>query len=198
MLLYTQFYLVELPTTWMVYFRGSTDNSEGKLVCYGAVIVVIVIISIFSYFSRRRERRETIASIREGENILAKWSYSPEEWKKYAEDESSGWIQNKDIPGEAFITRTNVYVTNGNDEYFFEFEKERKLLTRCSYLNSFIKLRIEWLTTSTRRIGTYGASYDTYNHHHEDFRLFVPVGNEEKVSKLMTEFNNQIHENRYV
>ena len=149
------------------------------------ILFIIVIFIVYSYFSNRRKRRKTIASIREDESVLAKWSYSPEEWKKYAEDAFSEGIKNKDVPGEAFVTPTNIFVTNGIDECLFDTGK----LTHSSYSGSFIKLRIDRLKSSGS-----GSNRSTVLQQ-EDFRLLVPVSNEEKVPKLLAEFNARIQAN---
>ena len=147
-------------------------------------LFLIVIFAVYSYFSNRRKRLKKIASIREGESVLAKWSYSPEEWGKYAEDAFSEWIKNKDIPGEAFITPTNIFVTNGLDECLFDFGE----LTHCSRRGSFIKLRIDRLSYSKRNDAPPVLIQ-------EDFRLLVSAGNEEKVPELLAVFNDRIQAN---
>ena len=114
--------------------------------------------------------------------MLVKWSYSPEDWKTYAEDESAGWIKNRDIPGDAFITPESIYVTNGTDEYFYEFGRKR--ITRCSFFRSFLDLRMEW----SRLNNTGGAMDGLYEDFHEDFRLFVPANKEKEVLELVAEF----------
>ncbi len=148
------------------------------------ILFIIVIFAIYSYFSNRRKKRKTIASIREGKSVLAKWSYSPDEWKKYAEDAFSEWIKHKDVPGEAFVTPTNIFVTNGIDECLFDTEK----LTHCSYRGSFIKLRIDRLSYSKNNDAPPVLIQ-------EDFRLLIPADSEEKLPELLAEFNARIREN---
>jgi len=145
-----------------------------------ALTVIALLIVVFVYFLRRRKRRETIESIQTGTNVLVSWLYSPEDWKTYVEDASSDWIKNKDIPGEVFITPENIYVTNGTDEYFYEFGEKR--VTHCTFYRSFLDLRTEW--TRTNR----GTMEGRIEYHHEDFRVFVPADKQDEVLELVAEF----------
>jgi hypothetical protein len=147
--------------------------------CVLTVIALIVV--IFLYFIRRREKEKTIESIQSGKDVLVSWSYSPEDWKTYVEDASSGWIKNKDLPGEVFITPESIYVTNGTDEYFYEFSGERRV-THCTFFRSFLDLRSEW--TQTNR----GSMEGRIEYYHEDFRVFVPADKQEEVLGLVAEF----------
>ena len=146
-----------------------------------ALTVVVLIVALFLYFLRRREKQKTVESIQSGTDVLVSWSYSPEDWQTYVEDASSGWIKNKDIPGEVFITPESIYVTNGTDEYFFEFGEKR--ITHCSFFRSFLDLRSEW--TRTNRGGLMEGRTE---YRHEDFRVLVPAAKQEEVLELAAEF----------
>lgn len=152
------------------------------------IMVLVFFLVIYVYFQNRRKRRKTIESIQNGKDVLVKWTYSPEEWAEYAGDESSGWIKNKDIPGDVFITTESIYVTNGSDEYFYEFGWKR--VTQCSFFRSFLDLRIEWSDTSRS-----GVTEGMTQYHYEDFRLFVPAAKREEVLELVEEFKAMIEPN---
>jgi hypothetical protein len=143
---------------------------------------------LFLYFANRRKRRETLDSIQTGKDVLVSWSYSPEDWKKYAEDASSGWIKNREIPGDVFITPENVYVTNGTDEYFYEFGSKR--ITECSFFHSFLDLRVEWFKTNQG-----GSMEGAQVRQIEDFRLFVPADKEAEMSEIIAEFKTMSETN---
>ena len=133
------------------------------------------------YVLGRRKSRETIESIKTGKDVLVSWSYSADDWKANVELGSDGWIKNKDIPGEVFITPENIYVTNGTDEYFFEFGHRH--VTKCSYSRSVLDLRVEWTQSKM------GESMDGITEYrYEDFRLFVPAAKHEEVLELAAEF----------
>jgi hypothetical protein len=145
------------------------------------VLVIATIIGIAIYLFHRQGRQDALDAIRTGKaDVLMTWAYSPEDWAWYAGDPSTRWIKRKDIPGEVFITTERIYVTNGDDEYLFEFGNEKKL-TQCSFFYSFLDMRAEWLTDDTYRTGQT-------NYHHEDFRLYVPNDYKEKGLKLAAEF----------
>ena len=151
------------------------------------VLVIAAIICIAFYLFQWQGRRDSLDAIRTGKaDVLMTWAYSPEDWAWYAGDPSIRWIKRKDIPGEVFITTERIYVTNGYDEYLFEFGNGRKI-TQCSFFYSFLDLRAEWLTD---RNGTICDTYKTgqTNYHHEDFRLYVPNDYKEKGLKLAAEF----------
>src|SRR5215203_578485 len=149
---------------------------------YKCIILFLgLLLVLFLYFANRRKRQETVDAIQAGKDVLVKWSYSPEDWIIYAEDDSSGWIKNKDIPGDAFITPESIYVTNGTDEYFYEFG--RKQITQCSFYCSFLELRMEWTETNRG-----GAMKGLPQKKHEDFRLFVPADMEAEMSGVIAEF----------
>jgi hypothetical protein len=143
---------------------------------YFAIAFVIFICFAF-YFLKRHFHRKKLAAIATGNSdVLLKWKYSPEEWARYAGDAASGWIKNKDLPGEAFITPVSIYVINGEDEYFYEFGYKR--ITQCTFLHSFLELRMEWMS----------GRVENRVQMHEDFRLLVPNAYEEEVSELVGEF----------
>lgn len=148
-------------------------------------ILLLIFIGGFALYQlARRRRRKKLSSIATGESeVLLKWKYSEEEWTRYADNPASKWIKNKDLPGEAFITPESIYVTNGEDEYFYDFVK--KQITRCAFSNSFLDLRMEWM----------GGSKARPVQEYQDFRLFVPNAYKEKVSDLSEEFKAMTEKN---
>ena len=148
---------------------------------------IAAVVCILVYLYLRQRKRAYVNAIRSGEvEVLMKWSYSPEDWDWYGGDPSSRWIKHRNIPGEVFITRESIYVTNGRDDYLFRFGEDRKI-TQCTFYHSFLDLRAEWMIDPEGRdLFEYQQERATFRH--EDFRLYVPNDQKEAGLKLAAEY----------
>jgi hypothetical protein len=150
---------------------------------YSVIVLIVLIIVAYLLLSRYLRRRKLSAIATGKSEVILKWKYSPEDWAQYASDPAINWIRNRDLPGEAFITSVSIYVTNGEDEYFYDFGY--KWITQCAFLHPFLDLRMEWT-------GDFdGGIIQRY----EDFRLFVPHAFQGEVADLVAEFKTMTEKN---
>jgi hypothetical protein len=61
------------------------------------VLLAVLVTGSFLYVGRRK-RKARIAEMLSGDNLLAAWTYDPEEWRRAVEEEYT-WIRNKDGVG---------------------------------------------------------------------------------------------------
>lgn len=158
-------------------------------VLYIVLFVGVIFFGIYSFFSKRKEKEETIDSIEAGEDVLESWQYSKEDWARFEDTRLNYWIENTDHPGELFITPTSIYITNGIDEYFYDFKEHGKMVTHCSYREkaSMMKFRLRWKEWDRNR--------EAYEFELEDIIIPLPKGNPEKANKVVKYFNDIIDSN---
>lgn len=144
-----------------------------------ALIVLLIAVALFD---KRRKRRAKIASILAGQGIVARWKYSPEEWRRYAEEEF-GWVRHRDVPGEAYFTPGAVYVTNGSDHFFRDLEEKGKKVAAVSYkgVPPIFKMRVRWKVKNRNSTSYYS----------EDLRIPVPRGGEPEATRLAEYFTER-------
>lgn len=147
---------------------------------------LIILAAIILFFLNRRHKRKQIEAMwldDSGANVLDKWKYSPEEWKKFAEDDFR-WVKNKNLPGEFSISDDSILISNGQDEFFRSLRNEWTL-TAIEFRETTSIFRIN-LTRSR-----FNNSRNIYEYDNEDLWIPIPPENTERANRIVTHF----HEN---
>ncbi len=146
-------------------------------------------------YAHRQKRRSRIALLTEGVDVLAQWTYTPEEWRRAREDEFT-WASskdNRDYGGRVYISPTTIYVQGEHRDRLIDLEGDGRVVTHASYRGaneSPLKLRVRWKTITRRRDGP-----DEVHYHKEDYRIPVPLSAKEEARKVVEHFTARMGEN---
>jgi hypothetical protein len=150
------------------------------MTCGTLVLIILTIALIIYTWQRRRKKIDAIWLEDSDTNVLERWKYSPEEWKKFAEDDFS-WVKNKDLPGEFSISDDSILISNGRDEFFRDINGEWTL-TNIEFRESTSIFRIKLRQSRENR------SIDMYEYFYEDLWIPIPPGNTEKARRIVEHF----------
>jgi hypothetical protein len=156
------------------------------------VLAVLLVVGLVGSYlvAVRRKRWNRIAQMLAGLNLLADWTYSPEEWRRAVEDEFT-WVKNKDSIGHVYISPTAIYVKNDFQDRLVEFG--RKVVTHASYRGtegSVLKMRVRW-----RTVRTSGDDPDKVRYFKEDYRIPVPLKQKEEANRVAEYFTAELENN---
>lgn len=161
---------------------------------YLLIIVLLTVAfvgSVLYVWSRKRKAR--VAEMLSGDNLLAAWTYDPDEWRQAVEDEFT-WIRNKDGVGQCYISPNAIYVKNDSQDRFFDLSDNGKVVTHASYRGadsgSPLKLRVRW-----RVVRQYSDRPDEVKYFKEDYRIPVPVRNRNDAARVADFFTTKLENN---
>jgi len=163
-----------------------------ELVISSVVLVVVAAgASVYLYF-RRQKRKSEISLLTDGVDLLAHWTYTPNEWRKAVEEEFT-WASSKDDVGQVYVSPTALYVKADHRDHLIELAENDKVVTHASYRgaeDSPLKLRVRW------RVVTYNPDGpDQIKYYKEDYRIPVPPSAKEAASKVADFFTRQLENN---
>jgi hypothetical protein len=155
-----------------------------KLLLLGGFILLLL---LFWLIRRDPWRKRKISAILAGKNTLANWKYTPEEWQEYTGMAFFDRIKRQDIPGEAYITPTAIYVTNGYDQFFRDLEESGKVVTRCSFDGkspAVLHIRVRWAVKNVK-------NENDVKYFKDDIRIPVPNSAAEQANRVVQYFTAQ-------
>lgn len=157
------------------------------LVLLGVAVVGAIL------YARRRERRARVAEMLAGTNLLAAWTYAPDEWRRAVEEEYT-WVKSKDGVGHCYISPTGIYVMNDSQDRLIDLNIAGKVVTHASYRgadsSSPLKLRVRW-----RVVKQYEDRPDEVKYFKEDYRIPVPIQNKDDAARVAAFFTAQLENN---
>jgi hypothetical protein len=165
--------------------------SGSLLILLIALLGVAFVGSVYLYI-KRRERRQKISEILSDTNLLAHWSYTPDEWQKAVADEFT-WARRKDTIGNVYISSNAVYVKSGSGDRLMLLSGNGKVVTNASYRGaegSPLKFRVRWKVVTRNRHG-----YDEVKYFKEDYRIPVPLRLSEEARRVVDFFTARLQDN---
>lgn len=168
--------------------RAMSREMIGVLLALLLILLSAALFGAYLVYARRLERKRKIALILEGVDLLARWRYTPEEWR--AVEEEFGW-EGRGGAGEAFITQSAIYVRGGSGERLIELGGV--VVTHASYsgvAGSPLKLRVRWRVVTSQADGADEISYFK-----EDYRLPVPARHGEDAKRVAAFFTARLESN---
>jgi hypothetical protein len=162
------------------------------LVIPAFVLLGVAVVGSILY-ARRRERRARVAEMLAGTDLLAAWTYAPDEWRRAVEEEYT-WVKSKDGVGQCYISPTAIYVKNDSQDRLIDLSGDGKVVTHASYRgadgNSPLKLRVRW-----RVVKHYEDRADEVKYFKEDYRIPVPIQNKDDAARVADFFTAQLENN---
>jgi hypothetical protein len=154
-------------------------------------IAVLVAAALGGYlFVKRRERREKIAAITSGADLLARWSYTPNEWEPVADEFSLGRSAGA---GEVYISPAQIYIKGESKERLIDLASDGRVVTFASYRGAEgnpLKIRVRWKVT--RR---YEDRPDEVKYYKEDYRIPVPAKYADEAQQVAGFFTQRLEAN---
>ena len=136
---------------------------------------------------RRRARNRRISGVLADPGLLARWTYTSDEWRRAAEEEFT-WVRKRDdAGGEVYISPSAIYARDGSRDRLIELGGDGKVVTHASYRQGGggpIKLRVRW-----KVVEQYADGPDRVKYYKEDYRVPVPpryAGEAERVAEFFT------------
>jgi hypothetical protein len=157
----------------------------------GLVLLAVGAAEYYLY-ARRRSRRERIARILSGSNILARWSYAPDEWRKAADEEFT-WVRNKNSGGEVCISPTTIYIKSDTQDRLIDLSGDGKIVTHASYRGldmGPLKFRVRW-----KVVRRDPDRSDEVKYYKEDYRVPVPITYREDAERVVAYFTARLENN---
>ena len=144
-------------------------------------------------YVRRREHKARVAEMLDGSNLLAAWTYGPNEWRQAVEEEFT-WVRSKDGVGHCYISPTAIYVKNDSQDRLIDLSSESKVVTYAAYRgadsNSPLKLRVRW-----RVVKQYTDRPDEVKYFKKDYRIPVPIQYRDDAARVADFFTAQLESN---
>lgn len=84
---------------------------------------ILVFILLIYQWRKKREKIDAIWTGSDDSDLLERWTYSPEEWKKFAEDDFR-WVKHKDLAGDLIISDSSILISNGLDKFYRDLHRE--------------------------------------------------------------------------
>jgi hypothetical protein len=157
-----------------------------------SVLLVVAFVGYFLYAGMRK-RKARIAEMLSGDNLLAAWTYAPDEWRRAVEDEFT-WVRRKDGVGHCYISPSGFYIRTDSHDRLFDLSGDGKVVTHASYRgvdsSSPLKLRVRWRVVTTDRNGNEQIKY-----HKEDYRIPVPIQHRDDAARVAAFFTAQLENN---
>jgi hypothetical protein len=156
------------------------------------VLLAVLVTGSFLYVGRRK-RKARIAEMLSGDNLLAAWTYDPEEWRRAVEEEYT-WIRNKDGVGHCYVSPSSIYIKNDSQDRLIDLNNDGKVVTHASYRgadgSSPLKLRVRWRVVTTDKNGNEQIKYFK-----EDYRIPVPIRNRDNAARVADFFTAKLENN---
>ena len=159
------------------------------------LIFVLVLLGgalVFLYLGRRK-RKARIAEMLSGSELLAAWTYDPDEWRRAVEEEST-WIRNKNGVGQCYISPSGIYIKNDSQDRLIDLSNDGKVVTYASYRgadgSSPLKLRVRW-----RVVTRYEDRPDEVKYFKKDYRIPVPIRNRDDAARVADFFTAKLENN---
>lgn len=156
-------------------------------------VLVLLGVAVGFFYARRRNRRSKIAEMLSGDDLLAAWTYDPDEWRRAVEEEYT-WIRNKDGVGHCHISPSAIYIRNDSQDRLIDLSNNGKVVTHASYRgadsNSPLKLRVRW-----RVVTRYEDRPDEVKYFKEDYRIPVPIRNRNDAARVVDFFTVKLQNN---
>ena len=158
------------------------------LLLYPTLFIIFVGGSlIWALYQRKNGMRDILL----GKDVLARWTYSPEEWRTLAAGEFE-WVRHVETPGQIYISPYAILIYNGRDRFFADLQSNGALVTKAVVRGTnppVFKLRTRWKQT------VYSNSGKKVNYFSNDFHVPVPSGREEEAARLVEYFDAQAEKN---
>ena len=159
-----------------------------------SVLVLAVVVAGSFFYLGRRKRKARIAEMLSGTNLLAAWTYDPDEWRQAVEEEYT-WIRNKDGGvGHCYISPSGIYIKNDSQDRLIDLSGNGKVVTHASYRgadrSSPLKLRVRWRVVTTDKNGNEQIKYFK-----EDYRIPVPIRNRDDAARVADFFIAKLENN---
>jgi hypothetical protein len=146
----------------------------------------------FLYF-RRRQRKARIAEMLSGTDLLAAWTYDPDEWRQAVAEEFT-WVRSKDGTGHCYISPTAICVKNDSQDRLIDLSSDGKVVTHASYRgadgSSPLKMRVRWRVIKEYQNGSREVKY-----YKEDYRIPVPIRNRDDAARVADFFTTKLESN---
>ena len=155
-------------------------------------LLVLLAVGAVGYYvyAKRRARKERIAETISSTNLLARWAYSPDDWRRAADEEFT-WVKNKDSPGQVYISPTTIYIKNDYQDRLIDLSGEGRVVTHASYLGSDmspLKLRLRRKVVTTH----LDSNRQEVKYYKEDYRLPVPLTYREEAERVVKFFTARL------
>lgn len=158
-----------------------------------AFVGFVIAIGFGGYlYYRRRVRAKAIAGILDDPNSLARWTYTPDEWRTAVAGEFS-WAKASGSSAQIFISRTGIYVKTDTQDHLIELANGFKVVTYASYrgeAGSPLKLRVRWKVVRRNPDGP-----DETKYYKEDYRIPVPLKHKQAAQNVADYFTAQLENN---
>jgi hypothetical protein len=159
-----------------------------------SIVALLAMLGYVLYFvhSRKSARVEKISEILSRADLLAHWTYTPEEWRAAVEDEFT-WVRHRDSVGHVYISPDAIYIKNDFEDSLIELGGSGRVVTHASYRGadgSPLKLRVRWKIVSS---GDEGP--DEVKYYKEDYRIPVPLRHREEATRVAEFFTARVENN---
>ena len=159
-----------------------------------SVLVLLVVAGVAAFlYARWRKRKARIAEMLSGEDLIAAWTYDPDEWRQAVEEEYT-WVRNKDGGGHCYISPSAILVKNDSQDRLIDLTGNGKVVTHASYRgadgSSPLKLRVRWRVVTQHNDGP-----DEVKFYKEDYRIPVPIRNRNDAARVAAFFTDKLEKN---
>jgi hypothetical protein len=159
-----------------------------------SVLVLLIVAGVAAFlYARWRKRKARIAEMLSGEDLLAAWTYDPDEWRQAVEEEFT-WVRNKDGGGHCYISPNAIYVKTDSQDRLIDLTGNGKVVTHASYRgadgSSPLKLRVRWKVVTERQ-----GQPDEVKYYKEDYRIPVPIRNRDDAARVAAFFTDRLEKN---
>lgn len=156
------------------------------------VVLLLGVVILGSYLYVKRRKQEGISAILSDPNLLAQWTYTPDEWQRAVAEEFT-WAKSKGDTGQIYISPNAFYVKSDSGDRLTELGGNGKVVTYAYYRGaegSPLKLRVRWKIVRQRTDGP-----DEVKYFKEDYRIPVPLKDEEQARRVADYFTAQLENN---
>ncbi len=156
------------------------------------VLFAVAGVGTFLYIQRRAHKAK-VAEMLDGTNLLAAWTYAPDEWRRAVEAEYT-WVRSKDDVGSCYISPSGILVKNDSQERLIDLSSDGKVVTHASYRgadsDSPLKLRVRW-----RVVTEYADRPNEVKYFKEDYRIPVPIQHRDDAARVAAFFTTHLENN---
>jgi hypothetical protein len=159
-----------------------------------SVLVLLGLAGVGAFlYARRRQRKARIAEMLSGEDLIAAWTYDPDEWRQAVEEEYT-WVRRKDGVGNCYISPSAILIKNDSQDRLIDLTGGGKVVTYASYRgadgDSPLKLRVRW-----RVVTKYDDRPDEVKYYKVDYRIPVPIRNRDDATRVAAYFTAKVENN---
>jgi hypothetical protein len=160
---------------------------------FASTLLLLLLVAGGGYYlySKWRSQKERIARIVSGENSIARWSYTPDEWRRAAAEEFT-WAGNNSSVGEVYISPTAIYIKSDSQNQIIDLSGNGKIVTHVSYRGQDmgpLKLRVRGKEKSDPDRSA------EVKYHKDDYRLPVPLRHREDAERVVAYFTARLENN---